>query len=184
MTSTIEALCANYRTQVGAPWEENLAGPLKVWFAVYPPPAERRLRLRLPTFATATKDAGKHWKYVDLTSEFARWMGGHESREAYFARPSALALGLKKFEPAVARRVRQELEAADVDKSTVVALSGVGALFGLASVSTLVAEVAPAIRGRLLVFFPGTTENGLFKLFDATAGFNYLAMAITPEGGD
>lgn len=184
MTSTIESLCNNYERQVRLPWEDNLAGPQRVWFAIYPPANERRLRLRLPLFETAAKSAGKGWKHLDLTSAFADWMANHDEREAYFQDPSALALGLKRFEPALATQVRTALEAADATPRTIVALSGVASLFGLASVSRLVADVGPSIRGRLLVFFPGHKENDLFKLLDATTGYNYLAVAITPEGGD
>lgn len=184
MTSTIEALCSNYEAQVRLPWEDNLAGPQRVWFAVYPPSNERRLRLRIPLFETATKKAGKRWRHLDLTATFAQWMGEHEARDDYFRKPEALALGLKQFQPTLARVVGDALDAGDAAKSTVVALSGIASLFGLASVSQLVSDVSPKIRGRLLVFFPGHAENGLFKLLDATAGYNYLAVAITAEGGD
>lgn len=184
MTSTIESLCNSFEKQVKLPWEENLAGPQRVWFAVYPPSTERRLRLRLPLFETAARAAGKGWKHVDVTSAFAEWMGGHEAREEYFARPEALQLGLTRFEPTLAATVRATLEADDVGRHTIVAVSGIASLFGLASVSRLVSDVAPLIRGRLLVFFPGSKENDLFKLLDATKGYNYLAVAITPEGGD
>ena len=182
MTGRIESLCAAYERQVRLPWDENLAGAQRVWFAVYPPSRERRLRLRLPLFEQATLRAGKRWEHLDLTTAFAEWMAAHESREAYFAKPERLALGVKRFEPFLASRVRDALGASD--SSTVVALSGIGAVFGLASVSQLVAEVARAIQGRLLVFFPGSTEEGLFKLLDATKGFNYHAVAITADAGE
>ena len=98
MTSTIEALAANYERQVKLPWEDNLAGALRVWFAVYPPANERRLRLRLTLFETATKAAGKKWVHVDLSSAFATWMAKHDSREDYFLAPTGMSLGLKRFE--------------------------------------------------------------------------------------
>lgn len=179
MSGRVESLCRNYARQVGLPWDESLAGAQRVWFAVYPPELERRVRLRMALFEHETRQASKAWKHVDLTGAFAEWMAGHDSREAYFANPQALSLGVKRFEPIVAGRVRAALTAPDVDHETVVAVSGVGSLFGLASVSTLVSEVTPDIRGRLLVFFPGHTEDGLFKLLDATKGYNYLAVPIT-----
>lgn len=183
MTSTVEALCRNYEDQVRIWGDANLAGPQKVWFAVYPPNLERRLRLRLSLFADATRKADRNWKSLDLTTSFARWMAAHNSREAYFEHPERLALGIKRFESDVAKEIRQTLEAPDVSDRSVVALTGVGSLFGLASASQLVADVAPAIRGRLLLFFPGHTEGNLFKLLDATAGYNYMAVAITAESG-
>lgn len=183
MTGRIEVLCSNYERQVELPWDQNVAGPQRVWFAVYPPEAERRLRLRLPLFEEATSRANKHWKHVDLTRAFAEWMAGHESREAYFANPQHMALGVKSFGPHLAANVREHLLAGDVDAETVVALSGVASLFGLTSVSKLVADVSPDIRGRLLVLFPGQTGDGLFKLLDATKGYDYHAISITAESG-
>ena len=183
MMGRIEALCLNYERQVALPWDDNLAGSQRVWFAVYAPELERRLRLRLGLFEDATRNSGKRWKNIDLTAAFAEWLAAHDSRDAYFANPQHLSLGVKKFESSLAARVREALQTTDVDANTVVALSGIASLFGLASVSTLVADVAPDIRGRLLVFFPGHTEEGLFKLLDATKGYNYLAVAITTERG-
>jgi hypothetical protein len=184
MTTIIEALCNNYASQVGLAWQPDLAGPQRVWFVVYPPAAERRLRLRLQMFEAATQSAGKRWKHRDLTGEFSEWMAYHRYRDDYFGKPTSLGLGLKQFQPAVADHVRSVLADPDADSSTVVALSGIGSLFGLASVSQLISDVTPSIRGRLLVFFPGHTEHGLFKLLDATAGYNYLAVAITADDGE
>lgn len=184
MTGRVETLCRNYERQVSLPWDSNLAGAQRVWFAVYPPDLERRLRLRLPLFEDATQRAGKRWKRTDLTLAFAEWMAAHESREAYFANPAALALGLRGFERSLVTRVRQQLQADDVDGSTVIAISGVASLFGLASVSKLVAEVRDDIRGRLLILFPGHIDNGLFRLLDATKGYDYLAVPITADGGE
>ncbi len=183
MGGRVEVLSRNYERQVTLPWDDDLAGPQRVWFAVYAPDLERRLRLRFPLFENATRAAGKRWKRFDLTSLFAEWMAAHDAREDYFQSPQHLGLGIKKFEPYVAEHVRDVLTRGDVDSNTVVALSGVASLFGLASVSTLVSDVAPAIKGRLLVFFPGHTEQGLFKLLDATRGYNYLAVPITAESG-
>ena len=50
-------------------------------------------------------------------------------------------------------------------------------------VSTLIQGLAQDIRGRLLVFYPGTYEHGNYRLLDARDGWNYLAVPITiPEG--
>ena len=64
-------------------------------------------------------------------------------------------------------------------------LLGAGSLFGLGSnvkVSALLAEVNTAIKGRLLVFFPGEHEGNSYRLLDARDGWNYLATPITSNG--
>lgn len=177
--SLIEGLTAAYTRFVRLPWEPSLAGPQKVWFAIYEPAQERRLRLRISEFEVATKNAGHGWKLIDLTDTFAQWMAGHKYREAYFQKPEKIGLTLKDYATFASSQVREALTAAAVDENTVVAVVGVASLFGLARVSDLISEVAPAVRGRLLVFFPGQHEGFSYRLLDARDGWNYLAVPIT-----
>jgi hypothetical protein len=64
--------------------------------------------------------------------------------------------------------------------NTVVAIVGVGSLFGLARVSTLVEGIKDSVQGRLLVFFAGEyhPENHTYRLLDARDGWNYLAVPL------
>ena len=62
-----------------------------------------------------------------------------------------------------------------------VALKGVGSLFGLLKVKEVVDKFAPLLRGRLLVFFPGSYENTNYRLLDGYDGWNYLAGPITAD---
>ena len=66
-----------------------------------------------------------------------------------------------------------------IDK--VVALSGVGTLFGLIKVKELVDALAPLIKGRLVIFFPGSYEGNNYRLLDGYDGWNYLAVPITAD---
>ena len=43
----IDLLRKNYQRICGLPWDRNVAGPQRVWLAVYDKEDERRLRLRL-----------------------------------------------------------------------------------------------------------------------------------------
>ena len=54
----IEGLLKAYQSFLQLPWDRTLAGPQKVWFAIYEPGQERRLRLRLPEFEMVTINAG------------------------------------------------------------------------------------------------------------------------------
>ena len=66
--SEIEDLLQAYEDFVRLPWDHSLAGAEKVWFVIYDPAQERRLRLRLPKFEVATKDAGHGWIQLDLAA--------------------------------------------------------------------------------------------------------------------
>ena len=188
MSSGIEGLLKAYERHVALPWARSLSGAEKVWLAVYSPSGqngqnERRLRFVVDEFAIATINAGHCWKLVDLTNAFEEWLGAHEYRDSYFAMPDALEPALDDFGAALNARIEAELTADDADDNTVVALLGVGSLFGVWRVSQLIEAVNPAIRGRLLVFFPGEKQGNNYRLLDARDGWNYLAVPIVAAEG-
>ncbi len=87
---------------------------------------------------------------------FARWMAAEEYREAYFESPDDLQLKLdSEFAEYVAARIRETLEKPEATRTSVVAIFGVGALFGFTRASRILKLIEPYIRGRLVVFFPG-----------------------------
>ena len=108
--SEIEDLLSRYDGYVRRTWDHNLAGAQKVWFARYDPGQERRLRLRIDAFQTATTDAGHKWHRVDMASWFAEWMADHEYRNAYFEQPEDMGMALADFAAAVEDRLRQVLK--------------------------------------------------------------------------
>jgi hypothetical protein len=186
----IEDLKDRYERFVSLPWDRTLAGPQRVWFAVYDKMDERRLRARLhpdgAEFKLATNKAGHGFVLHDLTDAFADWMAAQDYRDSYFDSPEDLAMALPGFEEHLAETVRATLLRGDADPDTVVAIYGVASLFGVASVSKLVEAVESSVRGRLLVFFPGgyDSANNTYSLLDAKAGWNYLAVPITSHKGD
>jgi len=174
----VEDLAALYERHIGAPWQRTLAGAQRVILVVYDKELERTLRARIGEFEQATTRAGHDWRPVDCTSWFADWMAADEYRDAYFHDPSLLGMKLEgEFKPLVAQRLEHELEAADED--TVVALIGAASLYGFLRVSKVIRDVEQRIRGRLVVFFPGTKNDNNFRLLDARDGWNYLAASIT-----
>lgn len=179
MSSRMARLVQNYERHASIPWSATLAGPQRVWFAVYDKNDERRLRARVQEFEIATQRAGHGWGLVDVTDAFPTWLAGHEYRDSYLANPDALEVAMDEFLEYAAATVREQLHA--VDDQTVVALLGVGALFGFIKVSALVKSVQDDIRGRLLVFFPGTHEHNTYRLLDARDGWNYMAVPITSD---
>jgi hypothetical protein len=84
---------------------------------------------------------------------------------------------MEDFLADLADRIREKLE--NADDETVVALSGIGTLFGFVYVSDLISEIESDIAGRLAVFFPGRHDHNTYRLLDARDGWDYLALPIT-----
>jgi hypothetical protein len=182
--SYVDGLLEAYRKFVSLPWQQNLAPAQRVWMAVYPPEYERRLRLHLPDFEVATKEANHTWALIDVTTSFERWMAGHEYRDEYFESPDLLETALPAFFDHLVSEVRHRL-GQHPDSDRVVGVLGAGTLFGLGDavkVSALLNAINDAIAGRLLVLFPGEYEGNSYRLLDARDGWNYLATPITPNG--
>jgi hypothetical protein len=178
----VEELARTYRRHVEAPWQRTLAGSQRVMLLVYEKELERTLRARVGEFEQATRQSDHEWKVVDCTRWFAAWMAGDDYRQAYFEDPRLLGMKLEaEFREEAARRLAAELEAAR--ENTVVALLGVASLYGFLRVSELIRAVETSIRGRLLVFFPGTKNENNYRLLDARDGWNYLAQGITLHDG-
>jgi|APSaa5957512576_1039674.scaffolds.fasta_scaffold31444_1 hypothetical protein len=183
--SRLDDLIRHYDQFVSLPWEQGLSGLQKVWFVVYDKEDERRLRVQIGEFELATKKAGRGWKHVDLTDAFARWMSAHDYREDYFEEPDFLDdMALEPFHQSICTEVREALENSSTDENTVVTIQGIASLFGFTKVSRLIRDLETAIRGRLLVFFPGEYENNNYRLLDARDGWNYMAVPITAHSGN
>ena len=184
----IDLLKRNYERICGLPWDQHVAGPQRVWFAVYDNEDERRLRLRLGLFKEATEHTSHAWLHRDLTDAFAVWLTSPPYAayaERYFASPKLLGTDpLNDFKRVVADVMIEALHAADPAEDTVVAFSGVASLFGFVRVSELLPLVEPFIRGRLLVLFPGVYEENNYRLLDARDGWNYRAVPILALEGE
>nr|WP_205964556.1 BREX protein BrxB domain-containing protein [Ramlibacter agri] len=165
------------------PWQAGLAAIQRVIFAVYDKTDELRLRAMVDEFAVATQDAKKKWLLLDLTNSFPEWMAAQEFRDAYFESPEDLAgypTGeLTGFVADTVQKLNARIQS-EADADTVVAILGVGTLFGLARVSSMVEGIKESVAGRLLVFFPGEyhPENHTYRLLDARDGWNYLAVPL------
>lgn len=181
--SKVAKLVNAYREHLSVPWQVGLAAIQRVIFVVYDKADELRLRANVAEFELLTQQAGKRWLLLDLTNAFPEWMAAQEYRDAYFECPDDLAgygAGeLTQFVADLSVRLRAQISA-EADSDTVVAVLGVGALFGLAHVSTVVERIKEVVQGRLLVFFPGEhhPESHAYRLLDARDGWNYLAVPL------
>jgi hypothetical protein len=185
--SKVAKLINSYRNHLSVPWQVDLAAIQRVIFAVYDKADELRLRANIGEFELLTKQAGKRWLLIDLTNSFPVWMSAQEYRDAYFECPDDLAgygAGeLTQFVNDLTNQLKAKIST-EADSDTVIAVLGVGALFGLARVSTVVERIKEEVQGRLLVFFPGEyhPETHAYRLLDARDGWNYLAVPL--QAGD
>lgn len=176
--TAIDRLLNNYARQVRLPWAARTAGKERVWFAVYPPAEERRVRARLPQFEALTLEANHGWSTVDLTRLLPEWLAAHEYREDIFQEPEYFSAN-SELEDLAVERVRQACCSEDANATCVVAVTGLATLFDFMRVSSLVERVEDSVRGRLLVFFPGEYAGNVYRFMDARDGFNYMAVPIT-----
>lgn len=177
----IEDLAARYERHIRAPWQRTVAGAQRVVMVVYDKELERAFRARKEEFEQRTLAAGHGWLEHDCTRSFADWMAQDECRDAYFENPDDLRMKLEgEFVEGVVEPLREHLRSAD--ERTVVAVTGVASLYGFCHISDIVRTVEPDIRGRLVVFFPGSKDGNNYRLLDARDGWNYLAHGITLYG--
>jgi hypothetical protein len=181
--SKLDKLIHSYHEHISLPWQAGLAAIQRVIFAVYDKTDELRLRAHVGEFELETKQSGHEWLLIDVTNAFPDWMNAQEYREAYFENPEDLAGyqngEIAEFISSLITGLKQHISTS-AGPNTVVAIVGVGGLFGLARVSSLVEGLKDAIQGRLLVFFPGEyhPENHSYRLLDARDGWNYLAVPL------
>lgn len=176
--SAIDRLLANYSRQVRLPWPANLSGKQRVWFAVYPPSEERRVRARLPQFEALTLETGHGWGTVDLTRLLPEFLAARKYRELTFQKPEHFKAG-SDLEAGAADLVKAACSREEADAGSVVAVTGLASLFDFMRVASLIDRVEDSVRGRLVVLFPGVYANNVYRFMDARDGFNYMAVPIT-----
>jgi hypothetical protein len=180
--SRVSDLVDAYEAEVRLLWRNNVSGGERVWMLVYPPELERQVRGQLPEMAQRTREARRRWEVLDLSDDLGRWIAQHEYAQAFYEDPGDFTSSVvDMFADELRERVRARLDAADED--TVVALVGAASLFPFVRASALIQAADSAVRGRLLVLFPGRSDpdSHSFRLLDARDGFNYRARVITSE---
>lgn len=179
--SRIKQLIQSYSRFIAIPWRGDTAAAQRVIFCVYNENDELRLRARIDEFEIATREAGHDWHLYDLTHTFGIWMSQQRYAKSYFQKPHLLPTLLPKYMDWIVDDFKKFIADKAVASYSVVALKGVGSLFGFLKVKDLVDKLAPEVPGRLLVFFPGSYENNNYRLLDGYDGWNYLAVPITAD---
>ncbi|WP_087719601.1 BREX protein BrxB domain-containing protein [Salinicola salarius] len=179
--SRVRRLVQSYSRHISIPWRDDAAAAQRVIFCVYNENEERWLRARVDEFEIVTKQAGHDWALFDLTNTFAAWLSSQRYAKSYFQKPHLLATVLPKYLDYIVNEFERFLDSRNIGENAVVAIQGVGSLFGFLKVKDVVDKLAPQVPGRLLVFFPGSYENNNYRLLDGYDGWNYLAMPITAD---
>lgn len=177
----IDRLLQSYESFISVPWRADAAAAQRVIFCIYNENDERDLRARIETFEIATRKVGHAWSRFDLTDTFADWISSRKYALSYFRKPELLATLLPRYLDHIAEEFETGQADTISDPNAVVALTGVGSLFGFLKVKEVVDRLAPMVQGRLLVFFPGSYENNNYRLLDGYDGWNYLAVPITAD---
>jgi hypothetical protein len=176
--ASFDDIIEHYRRHISLPWRDDVPAAGRVWIAWYDKALERRVRGQMHEFEHATVTAKHGWRQLDLVPLFPAWMAAHEFFAALVDQPEELRSLLPEFEEHLISVLKEQLDAAT--SNDVVAVAGCGSLFGLVRVSTLITRVAPAIKGRMLVNFPGRHDANVYRLLDARDGWNYHAIPIPP----
>ena len=179
----VRQLIQAYKNHISIPWRSGAASPQRVIFCIYNEDDELAIRAKIDEFRIVTKEAGHGWVLFDLTDTFAHWLAGHRYRESYFKNPNLIQTQMTKYLEYVKNRFKALLEGSKVDENTVVAIMGVASIYGFTHTRNLVDAFAPLVKGRLLVFFPGTYDKDTYRLLNASEGWNYLAIPLTANMG-
>ena len=179
--SRIKRLIHSYSKYISIPWRDDAAAAQRVIFCVYNENEERSLRAKVGEFEIVTRQANHEWAMFDLTDTFANWLASQRYARSYFQEPHLLSTLLPKYLAFIADEFEKFLQENDTGTNSVVAIQGVGSLFGFLKVKEVVDKLAPMVVGRLLVFFPGNFEDNNYRLLDGYDGWNYLAVPITAD---
>jgi hypothetical protein len=108
-------------------------------------------------------------------------MASQKYGQRYFQQPNLLPSILPTYLNFIVEEFKKFLVDSGSTENDVVALKGVGSLFGFLKVKSVVDQLAPLVAGRLVVFFPGSYEDNNYRLLDGYDGWNYLAVPITAD---
>ncbi len=180
--SKVKRLIQSYSKYIAIPWRSDAAAAQRVIFCVYNEAEELRIRAKIDEFEIVTGQSGHKWAVFDMTDTFPQWLSSQRYAKSYFDKPNLLSTLLPKYMLYIAEEFATFLKVNEVTDDSVVALKGVGTLFGFLKVKEVVDKLAPMVKGRLLVFFPGSyDENNNYRLLDGYDGWNYLAVPITAD---
>jgi hypothetical protein len=146
---------------------------------VYDERDELRMRHSRGAFKLETDRAGHDWFEHDLTHSFAAWLSSNTYAKKYFQSPQFLSSTFDSFLGYLKKDFDSFCSKHPLNENGVVALYGVGSLYGVVKVKEVVEQIAASVPGKLVVFFPGVYENNNYRLLNGYDGWNYHAVPLT-----
>ena len=182
----LDQLLANYKSHLTIPLRNNLPLSQRVWFLVYPPEEERRLRNRFDDFAQATRSVSLGWHEIRLTGTFADWIDtfdDEEKEEIKNDQELIMSYARKGFCRFLAKILTRQAARVSPDQATrtVFALTGLMELFDFIDVSSVIDTLSKDFPGILAVFFPGERDGNSYRFLNARTAWDYLAVPIVSE---
>jgi hypothetical protein len=182
--SSLERLFENYDRLIALPLADRLPPAQRVWFVVYSPEQERRIRFLWSEFKIRAEKHGKEWQQIDVTDLVPEWIAAQGTHGAAYLKNPA-SLDEQTIQEGLSELLIERISSLALTPSTLCVLVGLSGLFGFASVSSLVKSIQDhdLIPGRLVCFFPGSRDQNSFHFMNARDGWNYHALPITDEEG-
>lgn len=119
--SAIDRLLTNYSRQVRLPWSPHAARKQRVWFAVYHPSEERRVRARLPQFEEVMRAVCLPWleSTARQLQQLIRANGNSVAKRAkpYDTAPGRLLVFADGLRLDVARQLAEKLATAGIEST-------------------------------------------------------------------
>jgi hypothetical protein len=183
----VDNLITNFKKHLEIPFRSGLPMSQRVWFLVYPPEDERRVRAHSIAFEQAALSAGHIWKRVGLGGSFVRWMDelfDPEERAACLAEPQIVEEyadpGYRDFVIDVIEKSISEIPESEAE-NCILAIDGLLDLFDFVQVSSVIEGIDTSFPGVIAVFFPGEREGNTYRFIGARTGWDYLAVPILSE---
>lgn len=174
----IDSLIREFENFISIKWRQGLSPSERVIICIYNEKDELLLREKIPEFELITINCGHRWYLYDLTDTFAQWLLKHRYAESYFRRPALIKNIYDEYLDFIKDSISGFLEDESICSNSILALKGLGSIYGILKAKNLIESIAPMTESRLLVFFPGTYENNNYRLLDGYDGWNYLAVPI------
>src|SRR5690606_8694710 len=127
---------------------------------------ELRLRAKVDEFEIVTRAAGHDWALFDLTNSFPNWLASQRYAKSYFQKPNLLSTLLPKYLSYIEAEFDTFLQDRNVSENFVVELQFVCSLLLILKIKEVVDMIDPRVKGRLLVFYPGSYEDNNYHLLD------------------
>lgn len=174
-----QSIINSFTTVLKEPWGTPRSGPEKVWFLVFPPSLILQMESRIQEIQNRVLETKMEWAEISVEYIFAEWITNHKYAKSYFEKPEYVNDQIRQdFIPHLHSVLISKLTEVSTTNS-IFCLHSVHSLFGWVKLSDVLSNsVTNAVKGRLLVLFPGEFSNNNYRMMGSRDGWSYLARPI------